>query len=156
MNRFDINDIILKLIAKDLPQLFDACYLDEVQDFSYAAIYFISSIAGKDTLNWVCAGDTAQMISPGCSFKFDGLKQVMRTVRNDETIDHRLKKVVNLKVNYRTTQDILKVANVSRYLQSYFCIHLGDFVCRLNVTISPQRHDLSMLSRLHFDSIEHH
>ena len=116
-NRFDINDVILKLIAKDLPQLFDACYLDEVQDFSYAAIYFISSIAGKDTLNWVCAGDTAQMISPGCSFKFDGLKQVMRTVRSDETIDHRLKKVVNLKVNYRTTKDILKVANVSRFPQ---------------------------------------
>ena len=124
--------------------------------FSYAAIYFISSIAGKDTLNWVCAGDTAQMISPGCSFKFDGLKQVMRTVRNDEIIDHRLKKVVNLKVNYRTTKSILKVANVSGYLQHN--IFIWDFVRRLNVSISPQRRDESLSSyiQLHFISTEHH
>lgn len=53
------------------------------------------------------------MISPGCSFQFDGLKQVLRNIRPG--IDDSLKKVVNLKVNYRVTKDILKVSNVSLF-----------------------------------------
>jgi len=107
--KFDVNDVILQLIRLNLPQLFDSAYLDEVQDFNYAAIYLICTVAGKDSLNWVCAGDTAQMISVGCCFKFDGLKQVMRNIRPG--IESSLKKVVNLKVNYRVTKDILKVSN---------------------------------------------
>ena len=64
-------------------------------------------------MNWVCAGDTAQMISPGCSFTFDGLKQVMREVCAGKSIDHLLKgkRCANLLVNYRTTKDILDVGN---------------------------------------------
>lgn len=48
--KFDIHDVILQLIRLNLPQLFDSAYLDEIQDFSYAAIYLICTIAGKDLL----------------------------------------------------------------------------------------------------------
>lgn len=49
------------------------------------------------------------MIAPGCSFSFDGLKQVMLAVR--EGIESRLSAVSHLFVNYRTTKDVLQVAN---------------------------------------------
>lgn len=73
--RKDKDDIILELICKmklllsKRSSLFDAVYLDEIQDFTYSSIFLICNLAGKSELRWVCAGDTAQMISPGCSFK---------------------------------------------------------------------------------------
>lgn len=94
-------------------------YLDEVQDFSYAAIYLILCLAGREKLNWVCAGDTAQMISPGCSFTFDGLKQTMLAVRGG--IESRLSIVHHLLRNYRTTKDVLLVGNeILRIAKSHF------------------------------------
>jgi superfamily I DNA/RNA helicase len=47
------------------------------------------------------------MISPGCSFSFEGLKQILREIRPDV----KLKNVAHLLVNYRTTKDILELAN---------------------------------------------
>jgi superfamily I DNA/RNA helicase len=88
---------------------FDVAYLDEVQDFSYATIFLICNIAGKDAAYWVCAGDTAQMISPGCSFTFAGLKQTLLAVK--EGIEESLSRVHHLLVNYRTTKDVLDVGN---------------------------------------------
>ena len=73
-NKIDMNDIVLDLITKFKQtdgergawvQLFNAAYLDEIQDFSYASIFLICNIAGYSSLHWVFAGDTAQMISPG-------------------------------------------------------------------------------------------
>ena len=98
----------MKLVVVNASFLF-AVYLDEVQDLSYAAIYLICNIAGKDTQRWTCAGDPAQMISPGCSFTFDGLKQTLLAVTPG--IEPKLKQVHHLVVNYRTTKDILEVAN---------------------------------------------
>ncbi len=49
------------------------------------------------------------MISPGCSFTFDGLKQTLLCVAPG--IERQLKQVHHLVVNYRTTKDILVVAN---------------------------------------------
>ena len=69
----------------------------------------ILSIAGKDHARWICAGDTAQMISPGCSFTFDGLKQTMLAV--NPGIKPNLSEVRHLLRNYRTTSDVLKVGN---------------------------------------------
>ena len=69
-----MNDIVLDLITKFKQtdgergawvQLFNAAYLDEIQDFSYASIFLICNIAGYSSLHWVFVGDTAQMISPG-------------------------------------------------------------------------------------------
>lgn len=94
-------------------------YLDEVQDFSYAGAYLLFHMGGKSRLRWICAGDPAQMISPGCSFTFDGLKQVMLSVRNG--IESHLSGVSHLFVNYRTTKDVLLVANeVLRRIRTYF------------------------------------
>jgi tetratricopeptide (TPR) repeat protein len=84
-------------------------YIDEVQDFTYASIFLICKIGGRESLSWTCAGDTAQMISPGCSFKFAGLKQTLLAVR--EGIEARLSSVCHLLVNYRTTRDVLILGN---------------------------------------------
>ena len=92
-------------------QLFNAAYLDEIQDFSYASIYLICNIAGCSSLRWIFAGDTAQMISPGCSFTFDGLKEVLQAV-HPEIERSKIKYVNKLGKNYRVTRDVLNVANV--------------------------------------------
>ena len=49
------------------------------------------------------------MISSGCSFTFDGLKETLLAL--EEGIESRLKKVDHLLVNYRTTRDILTLGN---------------------------------------------
>lgn len=49
------------------------------------------------------------MISPGCSFHFDGLKQTLLAVRSG--IEKQLTTVTQLLVNYRTTKDVLLLAN---------------------------------------------
>ena len=126
--RFDINDIVIKLINElkqvqpenigngtkkgGWVQLFNAAYLDEIQDFSYASIYLICNIAGTPNLRWIFAGDTAQMISPGCSFKFQGLKEVLLAVQPG--IESKIKHVDKLEKNYRVTKDVLNVSNVRK------------------------------------------
>lgn len=86
-----------------------AVYLDEIQDFSYAAIFLICNIAGKDSLRWVVCGDRNQMISMGSSFTFAGLKDTFLAVRDE--IDCKLLKEAHLVVNYRTTMDVLLLGN---------------------------------------------
>lgn len=49
------------------------------------------------------------MISPGCSFTFDGLKETLRSI--DQGIDDRLSNVTQLLVNYRTSRDVLLLGN---------------------------------------------
>ncbi|KAL7557642.1 hypothetical protein ACA910_001246 [Epithemia clementina (nom. ined.)] len=107
--KYDVGDLVIRLLQEDWPQYFASAYLDEVQDLSYAAIFLVCSLAGKDKLQWVCAGDPAQMISPGCSFTFDGLKQTLLLVRPG--IESHLKQVTHLLVNYRTTKEVLNLAN---------------------------------------------
>jgi ATP-dependent exoDNAse (exonuclease V) beta subunit (contains helicase and exonuclease domains) len=81
----------------------------QVQDFSYSMMYLICSVGGKLSQNWIFAGDTAQMVSPGCSFKFAGLKEVLLAI--SPGIESKLKKVSHLLKNYRTTKNILDVGN---------------------------------------------
>ena len=50
-----------------------------------------------------------QMISSGCSFTFDGLKQTLFALEGG--IEKKLKNVDHLLVNYRTTKDILTLGN---------------------------------------------
>jgi hypothetical protein len=49
------------------------------------------------------------MISPGCSFTFDGLKQTLLAL--EDGIEKKIKQVEHLLVNYRTTKDILMLGN---------------------------------------------
>jgi len=60
-NAYDTNDIVLRLIreacGKEAKEIFQSAYLDEVQDFSYASIYLICSIAGKSEARWTAAGE---------------------------------------------------------------------------------------------------
>jgi hypothetical protein len=60
-------------------------------------------------MKWVCAGDPAQMISPGCSFTFDGLKETLLSLQPG--IEGALSSVSHLSVNYRTTKDVLLLGN---------------------------------------------
>ena len=111
-NKYDVNDLVLRLLKwqqENQQEIFSACYLDEVQDLPYEAIYLLCSIGGRSALNWICAGDPAQMISPGCSFTFDGLKQTLLAVQ--PRIEAHLKTVNRLLVNYRTTKDVLILGN---------------------------------------------
>jgi hypothetical protein len=78
----------------------------------------ICSIAGKANLQWVAAGDTAQMISPGCSFSFDGMKQTLREIQSGSIV---LRKVQQLRRNYRMTKGVLEVGNaILRVLKKNF------------------------------------
>jgi len=100
----------MELINTEISEeLFLSAYLDEIQDFTYASIYLICSLAGKSASQWVAAGDTAQMISPGCSFKFDGLKNTWRAV--DPNV--KLERAKQLKRNYRMVSP-LEVAPSAR------------------------------------------
>lgn len=58
---YDTNDIVLRLVRESSEQreteIFQAAYLDEVQDFSYASIFLICSIAGKAKARWTAAGE---------------------------------------------------------------------------------------------------
>lgn len=57
----DTGDIVLRLIREaseqKAKQIFQSVYLDEVQDFSYASLFLICSIAGKTEGRWVAAGE---------------------------------------------------------------------------------------------------
>lgn len=50
-------------------------FIDEVQDLTPAMIYLISQVASN---NVVYAGDTAQSISKGVSFKFSDINALFR------------------------------------------------------------------------------
>lgn len=107
-NKYDAADIVLQLLKlKISDQLFLSAYLDEVQDFSYATVFLICGLAGKLQGHWIAAGDTAQMISPGCSFKFVGLKNTLIKINPDIKVEP----VKHLKRNYRMTKAVLDVAN---------------------------------------------
>ena len=123
-HKYDTSDQVLRLLRwlhnqANPVEFFSSGYLDEVQDLSYAAIYLICSLAGRSSTQWCCAGDPVQMISPGCSFTFDGLKQVLLAIQPG--LEPRLKSVKQLVINYRTTKDVLDLANaVLRIIQREF------------------------------------
>ena len=55
----DIDDTVLMILqSSSLAQIFDATYVDEVQDFSYASLLLICKIGGAHGLKWIFAGDT--------------------------------------------------------------------------------------------------
>lgn len=81
--------------------------MDEVQDFSYASLFLICSVAGRAEGKWVAVGDSAQMIGDGTSFTFDGMKQTLRAVREGIA----LRKVQHLTRNYRMSKGVLEVGN---------------------------------------------
>ena len=58
------------------------------------------------------------MISPGCSFQFAGLKQTLLAIKPG--IEKDLKKVQQLLINYRTTKDVLQVANAILTKAKYY------------------------------------
>lgn len=89
-----------------------------LQDFSYSSIYLVCSLAGRINRHWVAAGDIAQMISPGCSFTFDGMKQVLRAIDQETQLSKVVKRLTR---NYRTTRGVLEVGNaILQLLKQHF------------------------------------
>ena len=87
---------------------------------TFCTLQFLSSLAGSKSLHWVCAGDTAQMILRGCSFRFEGLKQTMLAIRPGIEVHLRQGEKRLLK-NYRMTKGILEVGNaILRVIQNNF------------------------------------
>lgn len=81
-------------------------------------IYLICSVAGSLNRNWIASGDTAQMISSGCSFKFEGMREVLRAIQGEEVT---LGKVQRLQRNYRLTKAVLDVGNaIIRVMKNNF------------------------------------
>jgi hypothetical protein len=56
---------------------------------------------------FVISADTAQMISPGCSFKFAGLNDVLTLIKQSTKVPP----VEKLARNYRMTKSVLEVGN---------------------------------------------
>lgn len=76
------------------------------------------SIAGKTGCRWMAVGDSAQMINPGCSFSFSGMKQTLMKVSDDQL---RLKKPERLEKNYRVSKGVLSAANsITELLKKHY------------------------------------
>lgn len=71
--KYDINDTVLRLIGTIgdrsnglAGNFFQSAYIDEVQDFSYAALYLILSISGSLEGNWAAAGGKLRNLFHTC------------------------------------------------------------------------------------------
>jgi len=87
-----------QIAAGKLPSPFDAVVVDEVQDLSAAAVQFVAALSGTGRDRLLLVGDAGQRIYPG-GFSLRALG-----------IDVRGRSRV-LRVNYRTTEQIQRVAD---------------------------------------------
>ena len=74
---FDLSDATFQIYAKlasrklTAPQIFDFVYVDEVQDMSIAQLEILKFLSINYEDGFMLAGDTAQTISSGVSFRFE-------------------------------------------------------------------------------------
>ena len=96
---------------------FQAVFVDEVQDLTMLQIAILRFCC-SDIKGFFFAGDTAQTIAQGVSFRFEALKDLFyeefiphfkSTVQRDAMI--KVPAVKQLKRNFRTHSEILKLAN---------------------------------------------
>ena len=68
-------------------------------------------IAGKSTGSWCAAGDIAQMITPGCAFTFDGMKQTLRAVDENITL-HKVASLLKVSEVQRDVSGLIVVSAI--------------------------------------------
>lgn len=108
---FDRSDrthaLIQALEARSLPakHQFDTCFIDEAQDLLLADCALIRLLSANPH-GWLFAGDTAQTIASGSSFRFDDLKAaVYRQEEKQARLAKRKpveSKLFSLSLNYRS------------------------------------------------------
>ncbi|EKM60418.1 uncharacterized protein PHACADRAFT_189549 [Phanerochaete carnosa HHB-10118-sp] len=118
--------IIHNLLQYGIPgQKVDFVYIDEVQDNLLVYTFILRLICRcPDGVFW--AGDTAQTISAGSSFRFNELKAFMyRLEKGSKASNYR---TFQLTKNYRSHGDIFKCANTVVRLITKFWPYTIDFL----------------------------
>ena len=87
--------------------LYDKIYVDEVQDLTQAEIGLLLLSTKMNPRALFFAGDTAQSINHGVSFRFEEVRKAYHKLTNDSAT---LEKVQVLVTNFRSHDGILKVA----------------------------------------------
>ena len=84
---------------------FSTIYIDEVQDLMQSQWRLLDLLKGPST-DIVCSGDQAQTITRGTVFRFASLKAFLYHEAGNEA-----PRQVQLRINYRTTLPVLRLAN---------------------------------------------
>ncbi len=111
---YDINDLARK--AAGNTEKFDFILVDEVQDLTEVEIYFLFTLC-EEPQNILFAGDIHQMVNFN-SFSFDRLKNLY--YKNN--IKYSMSTLVK---NYRSSKDIVKLANYLTDLRKKYIGNLG-------------------------------
>lgn len=115
-NLFDLNDLSLKLLKKNIQ--FDFIIIDEIQDLTELQIFTLTSLV-KNKENLFLAGDIHQMIN-ATFFNFERMKNLFYSKYN---------KKVNIKIlskNYRSCKKIVDLANYFAKLRNSYIGNLGN------------------------------
>lgn len=111
---YDINDLAKKALEKT--RKFDFILVDEVQDLTELEIYFLFNLV-KNHKNIIFAGDIHQMVNFN-SFSFDRLKNLYYKNQMNYSIS-------TLAKNYRSSKEIVKLANYMTDLRKQYIGNLG-------------------------------
>ncbi|KAM3130707.1 hypothetical protein pb186bvf_017215 [Paramecium bursaria] len=82
--------------------------IDEIQDLPHATIKLISKLTEQ---NLYCSGDTAQNIQKGVGFRFQDLRSLLVSDDKFSDIVNEKVKLHQLTINFRSHDQILKLAN---------------------------------------------
>ncbi|EPZ35073.1 AAA domain-containing protein [Rozella allomycis CSF55] len=147
---FDISDICFHLFNQlhqnDNLAVFDYIYIDEIQDLLPIQMALIKLLMRRDNQTlFTLAGDQVQCITEGNIFKFEIIKDLfyyfIADNKNDYNNSSILPHLFQLKKNFRSQANILKVGNfVTRLIHFFFPSEidkLEDEVGAINSTMKP-------------------
>ncbi|RKP18337.1 P-loop containing nucleoside triphosphate hydrolase protein, partial [Rozella allomycis CSF55] len=147
---FDISDICFHLFNQlhqnDNLAVFDYIYIDEIQDLLPIQMALIKLLMRRDNQTlFTLAGDQVQCITEGNIFKFEIIKDLFYYFIADNKNDYKnssiLPHLFQLKKNFRSQANILKVGNfVTRLIHFFFPSEidkLEDEVGAINSTMKP-------------------
>ena len=117
---YDIMDVVnyiitqIKCVGYRGPRI-HFLMVDEIQDLAFGMIHLLDLISGK---SFFFAGDNAQNISKGISYKFEDLKQLMTDITEDrqrvnehDYVETQELNLHHLNYNFRSHNKILDFAN---------------------------------------------
>mmetsp|Transcript_7774 Transcript_7774/g.14971 ORF Transcript_7774/g.14971 Transcript_7774/m.14971 type:complete len:2434 (+) Transcript_7774:1-7302(+) len=87
---------------------YDKVYVDEVQDNTQTELAILLLVSGRDPSSLFLAGDTAQSIAKGVTYRFSETRAMVSSIGGNKT---KAEKPVELVLNFRTHFGILDIAN---------------------------------------------
>ena len=127
-NLFDECDLVYHVFGR-LPKqrerlqwVLHTVYIDEVQDFTQGELWLILHNC-QDPNGFFLAGDTAQSIMSGISFRFEDVKTLFHHLQEKEKTNVQIvvPTVKHLNINFRSHSGILNLAaSVTDVLKEYF------------------------------------